>query len=73
MAEMFFEKSNDITITAPAAVSGRKFTVKKISSSNVITIDTPGAETIDGLLTQTIVIENESITMISDGTNWMII
>jgi hypothetical protein len=66
--------SNAITINLPAAQSGRQYHIKKIdSSSNTVTIDGNGAETIDGALTQVISAQYESITIVCDGSNWHII
>lgn len=65
------------TITLPAVSSvlkGFEITIKKTdSSSNTLTIDGDGSETIDGALDQDITIENSAITIISDGSSWRII
>lgn len=68
--------SNAITINLPAAANYQDdfFIVKKVdSSSNEITIDANGSETIDGDLTKTIAIQYVSIKMLSNGSNWFII
>lgn len=63
-----------VTITLPAAVTGAQIIVKKTdSSANVVTIATPSAETIDGVATTRLTVQHESITLVSDGTNWFII
>ena len=68
--------SGSITINLLTAVgiSGKKYNIKKIdSTSNSVTIDPDGAETIDGETSITITGENDNYTIQSDGTNWRII
>jgi hypothetical protein len=68
--------TGDFTITLPTAVgiAGRQYTIKKIDgSSNTITIDAYDNETIDGELTQILLNEDDTITIVSDGSNWRII
>ena len=68
--------SGAVTITLPTAagISGREFVIKKIdSSSNVVTVDGGGAETIDGTTTFDLEYQDESINIISNNTNWYII
>lgn len=68
--------SNDIIITLPDAstVSNKIYNVKKVdNSANSVIIDGNGAQTIDGEETRTIVMQYESITVQSNGTNWVII
>jgi hypothetical protein len=64
------------TVTLPTAVglAGRVYRVKKIdSSSNAVTIDGAGSETIDDATTATIATQYEAITVISDGTEWWVL
>lgn len=62
------------TITLATAVSNTsKVTIKKIAGSSVVTIDANGTQTIDGGLTATLNRIYESITLVSDGSNWQII
>lgn len=64
------------TLTLPTAVgiTGRIYVLKKIDSSiNIVTVDADGSETIDGALTYDLTDEGESITIQSDGANWIII
>ena len=65
----------DITITLlPAAkLIYKKITVKKTVAANNVIIDGDGSETIDGAATKTISNQWESLTIISDGSNWYII
>ena len=68
--------SNSITINLhPAAnAPGNVFHIKKTdSTSNTVTIDADGTETIDGQLTQILNTQYESLTLVSDGSNWFII
>lgn len=53
--------------------TGRRIAIKKMDSSvNTITIDGASTETIDGALTQTIYRQYDAITLVSDGTGWLI-
>jgi len=65
-----------ITISLPAASgnSGLQKTIKKTdSTATSVTIDANASETIDGSLTKVIVTQNESFTIICNGSNWFII
>lgn len=65
-----------ITLTLPAAASwtGHEINCKKTdSTANVVTIDGNSAETIDGAATRALKTQYESITLISDGSNWWIV
>lgn len=64
------------TVTLPTAVgqAGRSIIIKNTTSStNTITIDGDAAETIDGNATETITTGFGSLTVVSDGANWMIV
>ena len=64
------------TISLPPAadMEGQKVNIKKIdSTSNYVTIDADGSETIDDQLTQVLTDPYTSITVLSDGTEWFII
>ena len=68
--------TNTVTVNLPSAVGlvGHKFTIKKNdSTSNFVTIDASGSQTIDGELTQDLGDQYSSLTMISDNANWSII
>lgn len=65
-----------VIITLPTAVAnkGKEFTIKKTdNSANAVTIDGNGAETIDGDATRALALQYESLDIISDNANWMII
>lgn len=69
------DTSASFTVTLPTAVGiiGKEYTFIKInSSSNEVTIDGDGSETINGNTTTTINTQYEKLTIISDGTNWYI-
>ena len=66
-------EANTFTVTLPTAVgiSGKEYIIKN-SGPGVITVDGNGTETIDGALTQ-ILNQYDTITVVSDGTNWIMI
>lgn len=63
--------AGNIIINFPTAVGNLAwYVIKKIdSSSNTVTLTPNGAETIDGLSTQTIRFQNTSVDVYSDGAN----
>jgi hypothetical protein len=65
--------ANNFTVTLPTAVGiqGKEYIIKN-SGSGVITVDGDGTETIDGDLTQSLN-QYDSLTIVSDNTNWIII
>ena len=68
--------SAGVTITLPTAVgiSGKMYVIKKIdSSANSVTVATTSTQTIDGSTTYTMGYRWQSITVQSDGSNWLII
>jgi hypothetical protein len=65
--------SGAVTITFPTAVGigGKAYTIKKIdSSTNDVTVDGNGAETIDGAANYKLYTQYDSVEMMSDNTNW---
>ncbi|GEM_PF-3458449 len=63
------------TITLPTAVgiTGRAYTIKKNDASvNAVTVDGNATETIDGAPTKTLFYQYDYVTLVSDGTNWMV-
>lgn len=61
-------------VNLPTAVGNTAmFTIKKIAGVSNVTADGSGSETIDGGTTANIVVVYESITLISDNSNWHII
>jgi hypothetical protein len=68
--------TTDRTVTLPTAAdnSGRIIQVKKVdSATGKVTIDGEGSETIDGQTTYDLLYDNESMTLICDGTEWHIL
>lgn len=64
------------TVSLPPAVEHRtrQYSIKKIdASANAVTIDGFAAETIDGAATQALATQWKSKTIVSDGTQWLIL
>jgi len=64
------------TVTLPASANSKYqiYEIKKIDSTgNAVTVDANASETIDGDLTKSLNLQNESITIQSNGTSWYII
>jgi hypothetical protein len=65
---------SNVTINLPPAVGNTaKITIKKIAGSNSVIVDPNASETIDGGATATIQQRYESITLVSNNSNWFII
>jgi hypothetical protein len=66
--------ANTFTVTLPTAIGlqGQIFTVKN-SGAGVITVAAAGGEFIDGAATQLLVVQYQSISMISTNTEWRVI
>jgi hypothetical protein len=63
-----------ITIKLPVPVAGKKVVVKKIdSAAGIVTIARNSADTIDGATSKALYYQYESMTFVSDGTNWFIV
>lgn len=68
--------SASFTVTLPSPVDGREIVIKDsrgLAGTNDIVIDTPSTAQIDGSATATLFTNFESVTLVSDGTNWSII
>lgn len=64
-----------VTATLFTAVghAGARVTIKKTdSSSTAVTIVTTGGQTIDGSSTASLTRQYDALTLVSDGTNWLI-
>ena len=66
--------SGTFSVNLPTAVgiSGRVYHIKN-SGTGTITVDGNGTETIDGSLTEVMSIQYQSLTVQSDGANWIIL
>ena len=63
-----------VTVTLLAAASGNQiYQIKKLGTTASVTVDGNGAETIDGAANAVISTQYESITVVSDGTQWWIL
>ncbi|MDZ4843936.1 MAG: hypothetical protein SH857_00150, partial [Chitinophagales bacterium] len=63
-----------VRLPAAATVPNRTYIIKKIDASgNAVTINPDGVETIDGVLTPTLITQYNFIRVISTGTTWYII
>jgi hypothetical protein len=63
----------DITLPTAIGVTGKTYTVKRTDATiHIVRLITSGGQTIDGEATQTLQ-RWDSITVISDGSNWFII
>lgn len=64
-----------VTVTLPAAASsdGYIYYIKKLGSTANVVVDGNASENIDGVTTQTLSAQHESIGIICDGSNWHII
>ena len=75
--EIFFiTPTADINVNLPAASTagdGYKYNIKNLASGFSLTIDPNSTETIDGSTTFVLSTQYQSITIVSDGSNWFII
>ena len=64
-----------MTVTLPTAsgIAGVTKTIKKIDAVANVVIEGYSTETIDGALNQTLTTQWDYMTVISNGTNWLII
>lgn len=65
------------TINLPAASTakiGKVYAIKKTDASiNAVTVDANGGEFIEGVLTKVLALQYDSVTIVCDGANWMVI
>ncbi|SDD23571.1 hypothetical protein [Williamwhitmania taraxaci] len=64
--------SGTITLPTATTIAGRNYTIKNTSTGNVI-VATTNSQTIDGAATYTLSAQYKYVTVISDGSNWLII
>ena len=66
--------SNNVTINLPSAVNNTAiFHIKKTSALNTMILDPNGSETIDGSSTVSVLVQYETLTLVSDNANWNVI
>lgn len=64
------------TVTLPDAttVTGIIYNIKKVDvTTNIVTISAVGGQTIDNILSQTLTVQFQSMTIQSNGSNWWIL
>lgn len=66
--------ANSFTVTLPtaASIAGRTYVIKNSGTGSIV-VACNGAETIDGQAIRTISVQHNSITVVSNGTNWIVI
>lgn len=66
--------SGNVLIILPSAsvVIGKPFTFKKTDSSNIVNIQPIESSTIDGNLTYQLTSQYQTVTFVSDGTNFQV-
>lgn len=63
-----------VTLPTASSQSGKLFIIKKTDSSgNAVTVTRAGSDTIDGATTYALTAQYQSVTIISDGTNWNVV
>lgn len=66
--------TNTITVTLPTAINNNAlFSIKKTAAANNMVINTTLSQTIDDSTSITVTTQNESLTIVSDGSNWKVI
>jgi len=71
---VFANPTSDQTLSLPAATvsTGRVLTIKRVAANGFTVTVSTGGENIDGSTTK-ILLGYDSLTVISDGTNWRVI
>lgn len=62
-----------ITLPSPVGLEGRQYVVKKTDGSHHHVIVATPSGAIDGFPTQSLTVQYEALTVVSDGTNWLIL
>lgn len=66
--------SGAITITLPSPTSGKQLTIKKTDSTvNSVTVSPSGGQTIDGGASYSLNTQYQSISLVTDGSNWYLV
>lgn len=64
------------TLLLPTAVgiTGRQYTIKRLNAgANTVTVDANGAQTIDVALTYVLTVQFQTVRVVSDGANWIVV
>lgn len=62
------------TLPTAASVAGKVYVLKKTGTDlNIVTIATTSSQTIDGVIGTTLNTPNETLMIVSDGSNWQIL
>lgn len=62
-----------LTVTLPSAATGKIVVVKKVDSGAGAVTVSAGSATVDGTASKVLYYQYESLTFVSDGTNWFIV
>lgn len=62
-----------ITLSSAVGLEGYHFIIKNIGSGATVTIASPSDQTIDGEDSKVITVQYNSLTFVSNGTNWFIV
>ncbi len=62
-----------VTLPTAASIAGRQYTIKRTGATNNVTVGTTSVQTIDGASTKTLGTQFATITVQSDGSNWVIL
>lgn len=64
----------NVTLPTAASISGRQYTIKRINGgANNVTVNTTSSQTIDGSTSNVLSAQYASVTVVSDGANWLIV
>lgn len=63
-----------LTLRTAVGIAGKVFTLKRINSgANDVTVATTSAQTIDGASTSVLTAQWQSVRVMSNGTNWLVV
>lgn len=62
-----------VTLPSAASIAGRQYTIKRVNTSNAVTVAAASGQTIEGSATFVLSTGFAGITVVSDGSNWWIV
>jgi hypothetical protein len=62
-----------VTVTLPTPTQSYRVAVTAVDASNTVTVARNGTESINGSASDLTLVEGESVTLESDGTNWQVV